>query len=81
MSTRNTIRFEEDKATSQSVDIYEDIFDEDHTYLAFEGFHFEAASSIELSGDGGLRVTVKLPKSWAHKLGLVCLNVVEKKSA
>jgi hypothetical protein len=77
MSTKNTIRFEENKATRQIVDIYEDIFDEDHTYLAFEGFHFEAASSMEFSGDCAPRLTVKLPKEWAQRLGLIPLNVVD----
>ncbi len=53
MSTKNTIKFEEDKATRQIVHLYAEAFDEDHTYLAFEGFHFEAASSMRLSGEWG----------------------------
>ena len=47
------------------------------THLAFEGFHFEAASSMELSGDSVPPLTLKLPDEWAHILGLFSLNVVE----
>ena len=78
MSTKITIKFEEDKATRQIVHLYAEAFDEDHTYLALEGFHFEAASSMNLSGEWGPRLTLKLPNEWADKLGLIGpLDVVE----
>lgn len=71
MSKKNTKRYERDETTRQLFHIYNEGFDEDHVYLALEGFHFESASSMSLSGEWGPRLTVKLPNNWAHKLGLI----------
>ena len=71
MSTKNTIRFERDEVTREQVHVYEEALDEAHTYINFEGFQFEAASSMDLSGEWGPRLTLKLPNEWARKLGLI----------
>jgi hypothetical protein len=72
MSTRGTRRFERNKATRQGFHLYDECFDDDgNVYLELTGFQFEASTSGTLSGDGGPRLTVKLPLAWAEKLGLI----------
>jgi hypothetical protein len=71
MSTKATRKLERDETTRQEFHLYNDLNDEDHVYLALEGFHFEAASSMDLSGEWGPRLTLKLPHAWAQKLGLI----------
>jgi hypothetical protein len=71
MSTKSTIRLEQNEATREAVHVYEEAFDEEHIYIDFEGFHFEAASSMDLSGEWGPRLTLRLPNEWARKLGLI----------
>jgi hypothetical protein len=71
MSTQSTLKHERDDTTRQEFHLYNDLYDEDHVYLALEGFHFEAASSMNLSGEWGSRLTLKLPCGWARKLGLI----------
>ncbi len=61
MSTKRSLKFERDEATRQQVHLYQDVFDEEYVYLETEGFPFEAATSVELSGDGAARLTVGLP--------------------
>jgi hypothetical protein len=74
MSTRGTIRLERDEATGQGIHLYREVFDDvNHLYVALEGFHFEAASSMNLSGEWGPRLTLKLPNEWARKLGLIAV--------
>jgi len=58
MSTKATLKFECDESTRQQFHLYNDLYDEDHVYLALEGFHFEAASSMNLSGEWGPRLTL-----------------------
>jgi hypothetical protein len=71
MSTKNSLKYERDEATAQQVHVYQDVFDEEHVCLELEGFPFETASSVELSGQGKARITVRLPNAWARKLGLL----------
>ena len=71
MSTKATLKLECDETTRQQFHLYNDLYDENHVYLALEGFHFEVASSVDLSGEWGPRLTLKLPNSWAHKLGMI----------
>jgi hypothetical protein len=71
MSTIATLKCERDEATGQMVHLYRETFDNAHIYLEVEGFHFETASSYELSGKGAMRVAIKLPHEWARKLGLI----------
>jgi hypothetical protein len=40
-------------------------------YLDLAGFQFEAFTSVSLTGNGVPRLTVKLPRDWAEKLGLI----------
>ena len=71
MSRKCSVKYEHDKATGRVIHLYREAFDEDNLYLNLEGFHFEAASSMDLSGQWGPRLTVKLPQVWAQKLGLI----------
>jgi hypothetical protein len=71
MSTRSTLKYEHDEATGQQAHLYQDIFDEDAVCLELAGFPFEVASSVELSGNGPARITVRIPHTWARKLGLL----------
>jgi hypothetical protein len=71
MSTKSSLKFERDDATGELFHLYNEIFDDDYVYLEVEGFHFEAASSMDLSGKWGPRLTLKLPNAWARKLGLI----------
>jgi hypothetical protein len=71
VSTKGTRRFEYDKESGQGFHLYDDVFDEVNVYLEFEGFQFEAHTSVELSGNGLPRLIVKLPLAWADKLGLI----------
>jgi hypothetical protein len=73
MSTKSTIRYEDDKASQQGFHLYDDIFDEDNVYLELLGFQFESSTSVGLSGGGVPSLTVKLPRAWAQKLGLITL--------
>jgi hypothetical protein len=71
MSTKTSLKYERDEATGQQVHLYQDILDEEHVCLEIEGFPFEAASSVEQSGNGSARLTLRLPNAWARKLGLL----------
>jgi len=71
MSTKSSLKYERDEATGQQVHLYQDVFDEGHVFLEIEGFPFEAATSVELSGNGQPRLTLRLPNAWAQKLGLL----------
>jgi hypothetical protein len=71
MSTKASLKYHWDEVTGQGVHLYQDVFDEGHVSLEIVGFPFEAASSIELSGQGPGRVAVRLPHAWAQKLGLL----------
>ena len=74
MSTKSTIRHETDKGNQQGFHLYDKVFDEDNVYLELQGFQFKSSTSVELSGDGVLSLTVKLPRAWAEKLGLITLS-------
>jgi hypothetical protein len=71
MSTKNSLKYERDQTTGQLVHLYQEAFDEEHVCLEIEGFPFEAASSVELSGKGLPCITFQLPNAWARKLGLL----------
>jgi hypothetical protein len=71
MSTRSTLKFEIDEATQQLAHLYQDVFDEGHVFLELQGFPFEAANSVELSGQGTARIAIRLPNALAQKLGLL----------
>jgi hypothetical protein len=71
MSTKTSLKYERDQATGQQVHLYEDVFDEENVYLEIEGFPFDAASSVQLSGNGPARLTIRFPNAWARKLGLL----------
>lgn len=71
MSTKSSLKYERDAVTRQQIHLYTEVFDEEHVYLALEGFAFEAASSMDLSGEWGPRLAFKLPNHWALKLGLI----------
>jgi hypothetical protein len=72
MSTKKTLRQYVDQSTGRSYHVYDELFDEDgNVYIELEGFQFEASTSVLLTGNGVPRLTVKLPREWAQKLGLV----------
>jgi hypothetical protein len=71
MSSKCSLKFERDEVTGQQVHLYREAGDRAHIYLEVGGFHFESASSEELSGNGGMRVAIRFPKEWARKLGLL----------
>jgi hypothetical protein len=73
MSTRSTIKYEDDPDSRQRFHLYEEAFDEEreHVYLELEGFAFEAASHAGLLDNGVNRVVLKLPQAWARKMGLL----------
>ena len=72
MSTKASLKYERDDAAGQQFHLYREAFDEDEqVYLVLEGFPFEAASSMDLSGQGVTRVAIRLPDTWANKLGLI----------
>jgi hypothetical protein len=71
MSTRSTLKFEMDEATQQLAHLYQEVFDEGYVFLELRGFPFEAANSVELSGQGAARIAIRLPNALAQKLGLL----------
>ena len=73
MSTKSTIRYETDEGSQQGFHLYDEVFDEENVYLELQGFQFECSTSVELSGNGVPGLTVKLPRAWAEKLGLITL--------
>jgi len=73
MSTKSTIRYETNKGSQQGYHLYDEVFDEENVYLELQGFQFECSTSAELSGSGVPGLTVKLPRVWAEKLGLIAL--------
>ena len=75
MSTKSTLKYEDDQTTGQRFHLYEEVFDEGNIYLELTGFQFEASSSAELSGNGVPRLVVKLPVAWAQKLGIVSPDI------
>jgi hypothetical protein len=75
MSTKSSLKYEDDQTTGQRFHLYEEVFDEGNIYLELTGFQFEASSSAELSGNGVPRLVVKLPVAWAQKLGIVSPDI------
>ena len=73
MSTKSTIRYETDEGSQQGFHLYDEVFDEENVYLELQGFQFECSTSVELSGNGVPDLTVKLPRAWTEKLGLIAL--------
>lgn len=71
MSTRRSLKYGTDEGSGQTVHLYEEAFDENHLFLETIGLAFEAASSIELSGQGPGRVVIKLPVELAKIVGLL----------
>jgi hypothetical protein len=71
MSTKTSLKYNRDEAAGQQVHLYQDVFDEENVYLEIEGFPFDAASSVELSGNGSAHLTIRFPNAWARKLGLL----------
>ena len=73
MSTKATLKYEYDVETRRSFHLYEDVLDQEHehVYLELEGFQFEAASHAELLDDGVAKVVIRLPRSWAAKMGIL----------
>ncbi len=75
MSSKDILKQNFDEDTGQSFQVYNEIFDEEgDIYLELEGFQFEAFTSVSFTGNGGNgvpRLTVKLPREWAQKLGLL----------
>jgi hypothetical protein len=63
--------FEQDKASGQQIHLYQHLFDDEHMYLELTGFPFDAASSVELSGHGPRRISIRLSNDWTMKLGLL----------
>jgi hypothetical protein len=75
VSTKSSLKYEDDQTTGQRFHLYEEVFDEGNIYLELTGFQFEASSSAELSGNGVPRLVVKLPVAWAQKLGIVSPDI------
>ena len=72
MSTRCTIKHERNESTGQEIHLYEDLLDDrDCVLLEVEGFTFETAVSVTPSGRIVTRALIRIPKSWARKLGLI----------
>lgn len=71
MGTKSSLKHERDEATGQGVHLYREVSDDGHVYLEVDGFPFEAASSVDLSGEGAMHLTIRFPKEWARKLGLL----------
>lgn len=61
------------KERNKQSHLYDEVFDEENVYLELRGFQFECSTSVELSGSGVPGLTVKLPRAWAEKLGLITL--------
>lgn len=72
MSTRCTIKHDQDEATDQGFHLYEDLEDESGcVMLDLEGFTFEASVFFGPSGRPKMRVLVRVPKRFARSLGLI----------
>ena len=72
MSTRCTIKHDQDEANGQGFHLYQDLADErDYVMLDLEGFTFETSVSFAPSGMPEMRVLVRLPKRFARSLGLI----------
>ncbi len=75
MSGKDILKQNFDEDTGRSFQVYNELFDEEgDVYLELEGIQFEAFTSVSFTGNGGNgvpRLTVKLPREWAQKLGLV----------
>lgn len=73
MSTKGTLKHSWDDAGKAGFHLYQECFDfeNEFVYLELTGVPFEAASSINLSGSGPSRVSIRLPQEWARKLGLI----------
>jgi hypothetical protein len=78
MSTKSTIQHEIDKGNQQGFHLYNEVFDGENVYLELQGFQFESSTSVALSGGGVPSLTVKLPRAWAEKLGLITLPKNER---
>jgi len=77
MSTKITLKHHSEEGGG--FHLYRECFDFDNEfiYLEVSGVHFEAASSIDLSGTGPASATIRLPCEWARKLGLVSARECE----
>jgi len=75
MSTKSSLKYEDDQTTGQGFHLYEEWFDEGNIYLELTGFQFEASSSAELSDNGVPHLVVKLPVAWSQKLGIVSPDI------
>jgi hypothetical protein len=73
MSTKSTIRYETGTESQRGFHLYDEVFDEENVYLELQGFQFECSTSVEFSGNGVPGLTVKPPRAWAEKLGLITL--------
>jgi hypothetical protein len=72
MSTRCTIKSDQDEATGQGFHLYEDLADgRDCVLLDLENFTFETSVFFTSSGRPEMRILVRIPKLWARKLGLI----------
>ncbi len=71
MSTKVTLKYERDEAVGGSFHLYREVLEDEYVYLEFEGVPFEAASSTYLSDEGPTSVSIRIPDSWARKLGLI----------
>lgn len=72
MSTRCTIKVDQDEGTGQRFHLYEDLADEsDCLMLDLEGFTFETSVSFAPSGRPEMHVLVRIPKRFARSLGLI----------
>ena len=77
MSTKSTIKSQERTATEPGYHLYEDVIEQlalgatagtdTPVYLELDGVDVE----LEASAQGGVSVTVKIPRALAIKLGLV----------
>ena len=76
MSTKMTLKHAQDEAGGKVLGwfhLYRECFEEDEgvVYLELGGVPFEAATSIDLSGNGLSQVAIRIPDEWARKLGLL----------
>jgi len=72
MSTRCTIKHDQDEATGHGFHLYEDLADDrDCVMLELEGFTFETSVSFAPSGRPEMRVSVRLPRRFTRSLGLI----------
>jgi hypothetical protein len=63
MSTKVSLKHHRDEAAGGWFHLYRECFDHDDefVYLELGGVHFEALTSIDLSGNGLSQVAVRIP--------------------